>query len=100
MKNNQLIFYYRSQDEVKVEVFYLGETFWLAQKAMAVLVGVAIPAISKHLKNIFETGELKEKVVNSILEHTTQLFENHFPHVRQMIDTRKRTIKEYLQVGK
>ena len=42
------------------------------QAQMAELFDVKIPAISKHLKNIFESGELNEKVVVSILEHTTQ----------------------------
>jgi len=39
---------------------------------MAELFNVNVPAISKHLKNIFESGELQEDVVSSILEHTTQ----------------------------
>jgi hypothetical protein len=41
------------------------ETIWLTQKAMAALFGVQIPAINKHLKNIFNEGELDEQVVNS-----------------------------------
>lgn len=48
------------------------ETFWLTQKAMASLFGVGIPAISKHIKKIFDSGELVEEVVVSILEITTQ----------------------------
>ncbi len=44
----------------------------LTQKKIAELFEVNIPAISKHLKNIFETGELDEKVVVSILENTTE----------------------------
>lgn len=50
MENNQIIFYSTPQGNVKVEVVYEGETFWLSQKAMAALFGVAVPAISKHLK--------------------------------------------------
>jgi hypothetical protein len=53
-----------------VEVIYSGETFWLTQKRMAELFGVEIPAISKHLKNIFETGELQESTVISKMETT------------------------------
>lgn len=39
---------------------------------MAELFGVGVPAISKHLKNIFESGELQEEVVISVLETTTR----------------------------
>ncbi len=45
---------------------------WLTQQKIADLFGVQRPAITKHLKNIFETGELDEKLVCSGLEHTTQ----------------------------
>jgi Virulence protein len=55
----------------KIEVVVKDETIWATQKAVAVLFGVGVPAISKHLKNIFESGELDEKVVVSILESTT-----------------------------
>lgn len=48
------------------------ETIWLTQKRIADLFGVGVPAISKHLKNIFDSGELQEEVVVSILETTTQ----------------------------
>ncbi len=70
MQNNQLIFYSTPQGNVKVEVFYKGETFWLTQKAMAALFGVAVPAISKHLKNIFIAGEMIESSVVSKMETT------------------------------
>ena len=52
--------------EVRVE----NETVWLSQKLIAELFGIQRPAVTKHLKNIFESGELKEKSVSSILEHT------------------------------
>ncbi|MGH2565536.1 MAG: virulence RhuM family protein, partial [Ginsengibacter sp.] len=70
MESNQLIFYSTPQGNVKVEVFYEGETFWLTQKAMAALFAVAVPAISKHLKNIFDTNELDEYSVISKMETT------------------------------
>jgi hypothetical protein len=47
-----------------------NETIWLTQQKIAELFGVNRPAITKHLKNIFETGELQENSVSSILEHT------------------------------
>ncbi len=49
-----------------------NETIWLTQKRMAELFGVGVPAISKHLKNIFDSGELVEEVVISILETTSE----------------------------
>ena len=55
---------------VKVEVFCKDETVWLTQKALAELFAVKVPAINKHLKNIFESGELAEASVISILETT------------------------------
>jgi len=48
------------------------ESVWLPQKRMAELFGVQRPAITKHLKNIFQSGELNEDEVSSILEDTTQ----------------------------
>lgn len=55
-----------------MQVIIRDETLWCTQKAMAELFGVGVPAISKHLKNIFEEGELEENVVISKLEITTQ----------------------------
>jgi hypothetical protein len=53
-----------------VQVMYQNETIWCTQKAMAQLFDVGVPAISKHLKNIFESGELDEKSVISKMETT------------------------------
>jgi prophage maintenance system killer protein/predicted XRE-type DNA-binding protein len=49
-----------------------NETVWLSQKQMAELFGVQRPAVTKHLSNVFKSGELDEKVVCSKMEHTTQ----------------------------
>jgi hypothetical protein len=57
---------------VKIEVIFNDETFWLTQKRMAELFGVEVPAINKHLSNIYETGELDEKATISILETVQQ----------------------------
>ncbi len=72
--NNQLqfIIYTTPQEDVQVQAVVKDETLWLTQKAMAQLFGVGVPAISKHLKNIFEEGELVEEVVISKMETTTQ----------------------------
>ncbi len=53
-----------------VQVVYRNETIWCTQKAMAQLFDVGVPAISKHLKNIFESGELIENSVISKMETT------------------------------
>ncbi len=54
--------------EQGVEVYYKDENIWATQKAMATLFDVNVPAISKHLKNIFESGELKDDSVVSKME--------------------------------
>ncbi len=64
-----LIFQAQSQAD-GVEVMYRDETLWLTQKAMSILFDVGVPAISKHLKNIFEDGELNEDSVISKMETT------------------------------
>ena len=62
---------YKAPDgAVNVDVFFQGETVWLTQKTLAELFGVQVPAIAKHLKNIFDSGELVEDSVVSILETT------------------------------
>lgn len=67
----EFLLYTAPSGQVKVEVLLNNETLWLTQERMAELFGVQRPAISKHLKNIFDSGELIEKEVVSILEHTT-----------------------------
>jgi prophage maintenance system killer protein len=66
------IFIYKSKDGPELKVYLEEDTIWLTQAQIALLFGTQRPAITKHLKNIFTTGELNEKVVSSILEHTTQ----------------------------
>ncbi|MDR2234762.1 MAG: virulence RhuM family protein [Chryseobacterium sp.] len=64
------ILYTTPNGEVKLNVLLQNESVWLTQKAIAELFGVQRPAITKHLKNIFEDRELEENSVSSILEHT------------------------------
>ena len=68
----EFLLYSTGDGGVKIETLLRDETLWLTQQRMSELFGVGIPAISKHLKNIFESGELEEEVVVSILETTTQ----------------------------
>jgi hypothetical protein len=68
----EIIFYTTPNGEGKIDTVFQNETIWLTQAKMAELFGVQRPAITKHLKNIFESGELDEQVASSILEHTTQ----------------------------
>lgn len=68
--HTDIIFYSSPAGNVKVEVIFNDETFWLNQKRIAQLFGVEVPAISKHLKNIFESGELEEQAVISKMEIT------------------------------
>jgi len=67
-QQSDFILYTSNDGDVNVEVFLKDETVWLTQKAMAGLFGVKVPAISKHLANIYETGELREEPTISILE--------------------------------
>jgi hypothetical protein len=68
---NEILFYRTPNGEERIEVVFRDENFWMTQKALAELFGVQRPTITKHLGNIFATGELMEEVVSSILEHTT-----------------------------
>lgn len=67
----EVILYKTDNQEVKVEILLQNESLWLTQAKMAELFDVKTPAISKHLKNIFESGELKEEEVVSKMEITT-----------------------------
>lgn len=65
---NNIILYETPQGKISVTVRFEDETFWLTQKAMAELFGVEVPAISKHLKNIYSEGELPEVTTISKME--------------------------------
>ena len=71
VKDFRFLLYKVEQEDVIVKAFIQNETLWLTQKSMAELFGVQTPAISKHLKNIFEQGELREEVVVSKMEIPT-----------------------------
>lgn len=71
MTQSQIVLYTTPAGDVKIDTILQNESIWLTQEKMAELFGVQRPAITKHLLNIFESGELEEPVVSSILEHTT-----------------------------
>jgi len=75
--NSQIIIYNNKNGEIKLDVRFDGDTVWLTQKMMADLFGVGIPAVNKHLKNIFDSGELQENSVISILEITAEDGKNY-----------------------
>jgi len=67
-----VIVYQAENESVSTNVLFKDETFWMTQKDMAKLFDVNIPAISKHLKNIFESGELDLLAVISKMETTAE----------------------------
>lgn len=69
-ESREILFYKTANGDVRVEILLYQENLWLAQAKMAELFDVQKAAISKHLKNIFESGELLEDAVVSILETT------------------------------
>ena len=71
MQNN-IVFYQTEKQNVTINVTYLNESFWLSQKMIAQLFNVEVPAISKHLSNIYLEKELQKEGTISILE-TVQL---------------------------
>lgn len=61
---------YQPDETIRLEVRLVDNSVWLTQQQIAELFGVKQPAISKHLANIFKSGELEEDSVYSILEYT------------------------------
>lgn len=70
MEHKGEIILYQPDETIRLEVKLEDETVWLTQAQIAELFGTKRPAITKHLNNIFNSGELVEKSVSSILEHT------------------------------
>lgn len=87
-KQMEMVLYRTEEDDVTVSALIKDETIWITQKAMAELFGVQTPAISKHLKKIFEQGELSEKVVVSKMEIPT-------PHGAMPGKTQMQTVMMY-----
>ena len=69
MQDNEIVLY-QPNNSIRLEVRMADESVWLTQNQIAMLFGVGQPAISKHLNNIFRSGELDENSVYSMLECT------------------------------
>ena len=72
MKTGEVIIYQAPDGTTGLDVRLENETVWLTQKQIAELFNTQRPAITKHLGNIFNSGELAENSVSSILEHTAR----------------------------
>jgi len=68
MNHSEIILYKTEDGNVKIDTIFQNETIWLTQNSMAELFGVNTPAISKHLKNIYEEGELQKEATVSKME--------------------------------
>ena len=68
---NEILLYTTPNGKVKVEIYLQNETIWLTQQKIADLFGVDRTVVTKHLGNIFKTGELNEQVVCANFAHTT-----------------------------
>ena len=68
MEEVKFLLYSYLEDDVNVGVIVKNDTLWLTQKSMAELFGVGVPAISKHLKNIYESEELEKNTTISKME--------------------------------
>lgn len=68
INEGDIVLYITDQEEVKINVAFINEDLWLTQKSIAELFNVKVPAISKHLKNIFESGELIREATVSKME--------------------------------
>ena len=71
-RKNQFLLYSSKDGDIKVDVILKDESVWMTQRSMAELFGVKVPAINKHLNNIYETEELERGSTISILETVRQ----------------------------
>ncbi|MDY6309093.1 MAG: RhuM family protein [Oribacterium sp.] len=67
-KQMEMVLYHSNDGDVSINAYIKDDTLWITQKAMAKLFGVGVPAINKHLSNIFEEGELSEAATISKME--------------------------------
>ena len=96
-KDFRFLIYKSEEEDISVDAVVKDESIWLSQKGMAELFGVQVPAINKHLKNIFEDGELNEEMVISKMEITTQ--HGAIPEKVQSKDTKFYNLDAIISVG-
>ena len=114
---NDLLIYKSSDGNIIVDAIYKDETLWLTQKGMSKVFDVNVPAISKHLKNIFNEEELEKDSVVSKMEITADDGKNYNTEVYNLdaiiavgyrVNSKKATefriwatkvLKEYIQKG-
>ena len=99
-----IVLYTTGDGKVTVDVWFASDNFWLTQKAMAELFGVKTPAINKHLKNIFVSGELVEESVVSVLETTAadgKCYATRFYHFtdQQVLENAGKVSQEMAHAG-
>ena len=68
----EVVLYQTDDGNVDVSVIYYNESFWLTQKAMGELFGVNSQAITRHLRNIYEEGELSKEATCSKMEQVAR----------------------------
>lgn len=89
----QFLMYQSAEENVAVNAVIHDETIWLTQKSMAELLGVVVPAISKHLSNIYADGELIKDSTISKMEIVQQ------EGARQITSDFDKAVKRMLEVG-
>ena len=91
MENRGEIILYQPDDEIRLEVRLEEDTVWLTQAQIAILFGTKRPAITKHLTNIYNAGELDKNTTCSILEHMgndgKQRYVTKFYNLDAILDT-------------
>lgn len=65
---SRVILYTAADGKITADVIFAQDNFWLTQRTMAELFGVKIPAVSKHLKNIYASQELSQEATVSKME--------------------------------
>ena len=97
MKEFPFIIYKSEQEDVTINALIRDETIWLTQKGMAELFGIDKSGISRHIKNIFESGELDEEVVVAKIAIPTQ--HGAIPHKMQSSPTKYYNLDAIISVG-
>ena len=96
-KDFQFLLYNSAEENISVNAVVKDDTIWLTQKAMAELFGIDKSGISRHLKNIFETGELDENVV--VAKFATTTIHGAIEGKTQTIETSYYNLDAIISVG-